>query len=378
MPILNLTRGQPQLTIIGRIRKGAPANGVIGRDLKHFRFTSDDHTIQDTFNTVYGDEPTIINCFVKDNTVSKAFQAFRELRTKTELKHRCDGESIWDYNDYGILAKTNTPCPCRNMNDYVDGKWNIQKCKPVGVLDVIIPELRRFGVARFTTTSQIDIVRIDAELAAIEQACGGLYGIPLQLIRRPEDVPAPHKNGGKMMVERWMVHIQLAPHYTEQLLSAMQATAPRLPQVAQYAALPEPVRVIDVDTGEILDEPASKAPRQPDQISHCKKCYQPVAWARVDGKSRPYTLTDGNIRTDTMHKCNPLVMRLLNLLGNPKIDTTVFYAEYDLDPMQFWEMPDDGLKTFIGYAVERLNAKPPKPTTTITIDDDSDDDDIPF
>ena len=65
MPIIGLTDRPASFPQIGILRKGAPKpERGPGRDLKHFRFDTDDTDAAGRFRTVYGNEPTSIHVFL--------------------------------------------------------------------------------------------------------------------------------------------------------------------------------------------------------------------------------------------------------------------------------------------------------------------------
>lgn len=272
MPIQNLTNREPQFLIIGKLRKGDPKSANrAGKDLDYFRFTSDtDPSLPAIFESIYGATPTVVNCFMKANTTDRVFSAWRELRNRIGLLHRCDGEFVHEYNERGVLTKTATPCPTAHLADVIENaqgyaQKNPDKCQPRATLDLIIPELQRAGLVRFSTTSMLDITRIDAELRAIEQLCGGLYGIPLQLVRIKEQVSSPAKDGKRLTTSRFMVHIQIEPSFFAAKIAAVQQAAYNaLPQPKTLpnpqhlipnaqSPTPNPQRFIDEETGEIFE-----------------------------------------------------------------------------------------------------------------------------
>ena len=260
MPIKELTTGRARFAELGRLRKGAPKDANRpGKDLQGFRFDSPDPIISAVFAEAYGAEPTQINVYLPHAGVDDNLMAYRELRNHSGLLHRCDGEYQYAYDKItGMLTKTNQPCPCADMSDQVPYKEglikNQNKCQPVGRLQVIIPELQRFGYVLLGTTSKLDIIHLHEELTAIYQMVGTLQGIPLTLYRRPEQVSSPANQAGQRRQQiKYMCHIQISPAYAAQKFTAMQQQAIASLQ-APSLALPEPQRTIDYATGEIFDD----------------------------------------------------------------------------------------------------------------------------
>lgn len=269
-PIAGLTTtGRSQFPELGRLRKGAPKEtNRAGTDLTYFRFDSPDQVISAQFSQAYGDKPTRINCFVPRGDVDECLSAFRELYTASGLQHRCDGEFCYDYNIDGKLAPTNRPCPCKDLPDMIESKSgypmkNPNKCTPKGAMNLIIPELHRFGFVRFLTSSVHDIIKLHGELTAIREMVGTLSGIPLVLYRKPEPIKRPTQTEGKRGTDiRHMVHIEISPDFAREKFSAMQQQALASLQAPTSLALPEPAiysrsqlhYTIDHDTGEIYDD----------------------------------------------------------------------------------------------------------------------------
>ena len=81
MPIKGLTGRQPQFPEIGQLRKGAakPENSNRpGKDLTYFRFTSEIDGVEATFESVYGDEPSMVNVFLPFRSVDENMDAWQE------------------------------------------------------------------------------------------------------------------------------------------------------------------------------------------------------------------------------------------------------------------------------------------------------------
>jgi hypothetical protein len=100
MPIKHLQAQRPAaFPCIGKLRKGgekqtnAKGEKVRGRDLDHFRFSTDDTDAATAFNAYYGAEPKAINVFLPYATTDKNFQAWMEEYRAGGLVRRCDGET---------------------------------------------------------------------------------------------------------------------------------------------------------------------------------------------------------------------------------------------------------------------------------------------
>jgi hypothetical protein len=276
MPINGLTNRPGRLTEIGRIYKGAPkGEKAPGKDLDYFRFKGTDADANAAWLAAYPTPEAArrIKIFMPYAQADQNFSAFRELRNKVGLVHRCDGDLIWDYDQSGKLAQTDKPCPCKGMPDRVgdNNAINPAKCRPVGRLMMIVEALDRLGYVLFSMTSMIDITRLSTELTAIEQTIGQLQGIPLILTRRPESISSPTTNGSRAAITRNMCHVEVDPEWSRPRLAAMRSSAilaaghyaPQL-QAPSALALPAPYvapaliehgdYTINETTGEILDD----------------------------------------------------------------------------------------------------------------------------
>lgn len=249
MGIKGLTdRGQafPQ---IGNIRKG-DANGKNGapRDLQYFRVEFDERekTAADAFNKAYLPQPTEINIFLPFNEIERCWDAWCEAYTAGRMVARSDGE----YFLYLVDLKTGAMIVRDGVRE--DGQKEphrevlgqagktVIKCRPVGRLKVIIPELRRLAYMVVHTTSVIDIRNLSEQLEAIKQINGGqIVGIPLVLKRRPKEISVPNPDGTKRRLTKWMLSIEADPSWVEKKIAQLDRLAlpegsrPALPSVAE-------------------------------------------------------------------------------------------------------------------------------------------------
>jgi hypothetical protein len=280
MPILGLTDQGARFPQIGVLRKGAPkqegANRP-GKDLTWLRFDTEDAEALDAFRKAYGDEPRAINVYLPYQTVDENLSAWKEHWVAGGLKRRCDGQTcMLRQLPSGKYDSTPHPCACATMP--ADSK---DRCKPVGRLQVIIPELRRLAYVMALTTSIHDIKNLSQQLTALELSNGSLRGIPLILRRTAVEISMPGGDGKRVRREKWMLSIEAAPRWVGLQLEAMERGAltafSQAPQLAAPSApaLPAPsydddrpaAPYADHSTGEVLDleddEPA-EAPKARD------------------------------------------------------------------------------------------------------------------
>lgn len=275
MAIKGLTDRGASFPQIGVLRKGAPKpEKGPGRDLKYFRFDSDDQDATGRFRTVYGDEPSSIRVFLPFRTAAENFEAWQEHWTAGALQHRCDGETcvLW-LTPKHTYSQEPKPCPHRDM-----ARDERDRCKPAGRLKVIIPELRRLAFVTVLTSSIHDIIELSAQLEALESFRGDLRGIPMILRRQPREISTPSGADGKRRrMEKWLLSIEAAPTWVDLQLTAQE-----------QAALPAPLKLLpappaDPATGEVWDadddgdepqtalvepEPVPAAPSKRDRMLH--------------------------------------------------------------------------------------------------------------
>ncbi len=212
MAILGLTDRAPEFPQIGILRKGAPKpERGPGRDLDYFRFDTDDKDAAKLFEHVYGAEPRSIRIYVPFSTTVENFEAWREEWSASSLQHRCDGQTCVRWLKDGKYSNEPVACP--------------GNCKPTGRLKVIIPELRRLAYVTVLTTSIHDIIRIQANLRALESIRGDLRGIPLLLNRTPEAISTPDKDGKRARREKWLISIEAQPQWVDLQLAAQNHAA---------------------------------------------------------------------------------------------------------------------------------------------------------
>lgn len=255
MPIKTLQANrQAQFPVIGKLRKGSPKeekNGkeVMGKDLGHFRFDSEDADANRVFAAAYGNEPKALKVLLPFATVEQNFQAWMEEYTSGGLKRRCDGESQNFHRDERGNGVT-TPAPCEKAC----GRTCL--CKQVGRLYVIVPELARLAYVVVETHSIYDIIQLTENLQAAFALRGNLAGVPFILSRREREISTPSKEQGKRFrTKKSLLFIEPDPEWVQRKLIAMRAEAfAMLPEVssAHAPSIQAPATGVDYETGEIM------------------------------------------------------------------------------------------------------------------------------
>lgn len=249
MPIKHLqTDRAAAFPCIGKLRKGgakqtnAKGKEVMGRDLDHFRFVTDDPDAANAFAVYYGAEPKIIKCFLPYATADENFQAWLEEYRAGGLVKRCDGETCVFHRDAQGRAIT-VPTPCTKQCG----------CKQVGRLAIIVPQLVRLAYVTVETHSVYDIIQLTENLHAAQALRGDLRGIPFILSRREREISTPTDTGGRARRKKWLLFIEPDPEWVSRQLESMRIAA--LPVIGDLPALaaPAPRMLVDRGTGEIID-----------------------------------------------------------------------------------------------------------------------------
>lgn len=278
MPIKGLSDRGLAFPQIGSIRKGAakdPSKNQPGSDLKYFRMDFDEceKGAIEKFKALYPDgKPTDINIILPFDDIEKVWNPWREAYTAGALIHRCDGEFV----NYAINPSTGE----RVVMNWHDAKGEMvkctiqnhankqQRCKPIGRLMVIVPQLERLAYLVVHTTSIHDIGNISDQLSAIREMNGGhIAGIPLILRRRPVEISTPSGADGKRARrEKWLISIEADPEWVSAKIGAMKSAALPSAERLQIAAPVSGPEWSDIDDEqeeeEIIDaeavEPSAK------------------------------------------------------------------------------------------------------------------------
>lgn len=266
MTIHGLTDRGMAFPQIGNIRKGDKVKNAQGiehpRDLQWFRVEFDERetdAIANFARAYPNQKPTEINVFLPFNEIERCWDAWCEAYTAGRMIARSDGEYflfLVDLQTNGVIVHDGVDAngakvPHREVIGQA-GKTVI-KCRPVGRLKVIIPELRRLAYIVVHTTSVIDIRNLSDQLEAIKQINGGqIVGIPLVLKRRPHEISVPNPDGTKRRLIKWMLSIEADPRWVAKKLDQLDRLA--LPEGPNRPALPAISEETDGDEGPEWDE----------------------------------------------------------------------------------------------------------------------------
>lgn len=343
MPIVGMTdRGQafPQ---IGHIRKGSEkqenkrGQKIWGTDLKYFRveFDESEETTAALFQDRYGEEPAEIVVVMPFNDIDSFWEAWREAYVAGALWHRCNGVNI-NYQidrDSGDVTIRNwrdgngkqVPCTVQNHRD------KEERCKPVGRLRVMIPELKRLAYLVVHTSSIHDIISISKQLAAIHSINGGsIVGIPLVMKRKPYEISTPsQENGKRVRREKWLISIEADPEWVAAKLDAMKFDAlpePRTLQIEQRAGDvyegtgPDLEELEEYDEGDVIEEveePVLKATEKRPGNKGAIVAMDAKTWRTVAdsfAKANPHYLDSSKEKGDYFH-----ILRAAYAEGHDKV-----------------------------------------------------------
>jgi hypothetical protein len=241
MPIYGLTDPESLrygcgLPRIARLYKGAekPESGnKPGADLKHFRVEFEEQYtwLEESWEMLYGKTPTQFGrVFLAQNTLHEAFPTWKEEWNATTLLHRCDGRTQTCHYEAASSSYSHKPIDCA-----VSGNPAC-KCKPVGRLNLILPELIEatgvMGFVSISTHSLNDILTISSYLNDIFVMARKLTGIPFVFGRAQESISVPKpqgKPGERIRVAKSLLYIHVDPDYTlAQLLPVLAQAQPLL------------------------------------------------------------------------------------------------------------------------------------------------------
>lgn len=151
---------------------------------------------------IYGSQPKELIIMFPVESEQVFFQQFYKCYGKGILLCRGDGDNgtYWDF-DKGDFAKRK--CPCE--------KLEAGKCKPIGILQFLLPEVKEsVGVWQISTSSKNSIIDINSGVDLVREVAGRAAMIPLLLKREPIKT---HRIEGK--------DIKTGTHYTMKLSLGM-------------------------------------------------------------------------------------------------------------------------------------------------------------
>lgn len=244
-------------------RRRLPRAGIIrlGIKKKHAQSGNEYPSETDFFvcpplvQEVYGDKPKkmIVMFPVEDETMF--FQQNYKRYGHGILLCRGDGETAvcWDFDKGGFREQK---CPCEKLES--------GDCKPVGILQFLLPEIKEsVGVWQISTSSKNSIIDINSGIDFVRGVAGRVAMIPLILKRDPLEI---HRIEGN--------NIKKGKHFTLKLslgmsLVEIQKLAQRSPAQALLPSPPD-------ETQEAVEDLFPKDGFAPDEEKRKEEVTEPI------------------------------------------------------------------------------------------------------
>ncbi len=157
-PIKGITDSMPRL---GKLRIGERKKNIQGKEypasLDYFILKSDNEKLVQKFTELYGEKPSRIKIQFYSDDAEVVFPQWLKRYSKDGLLCRGDGERAWRRQDDGSVVEQE--CLYRDCEDY-----KAKKCKPVGSLRFLIPEISTDGFFQLDTSSYNSIKNINGGL----------------------------------------------------------------------------------------------------------------------------------------------------------------------------------------------------------------------
>lgn len=172
MPIKNLTEVR-RLPRLGKIHLGVKKKNSKGVEYPQ---EVDYFVCPPKVQEVYGEEPKELKIMFPVENPEVFFQQFYKRYAFNLLKCKGDGENAmtWDEELGGMKE---IKCPCSFLDE--------GKCKRIGILQFMLPDVPGAGIWQVTTSSWNSIVDINSGIAYIRGLAGRIRLIPLVLKRVP-------------------------------------------------------------------------------------------------------------------------------------------------------------------------------------------------
>jgi hypothetical protein len=294
MPIAGLTDRGLAFPQIGVIRKGGQKSAnKPGQDLTYFRveFDASRPDLATKFAAAYSPEPRKLNVVFPFNDFDRQVTIFLEAYNKGRLVARAGTVSGLDpaQNFYKtkldpktgeVLARDGywVSGPDAGKLAYYDkdkpeyvmqytGKDGRQKslpvfCKPITRIKFVLPELRELAYVLLKSSSIYDAINLSEQLSALWEVSNGKWaGIPMVLERKPVSILCPDEHGNKTYREKWLVHIQANPTWSEARLLGLQNQSMLLASGSSPVQMSMPALSAAIDDDDedetIPDEPAA-------------------------------------------------------------------------------------------------------------------------
>jgi hypothetical protein len=211
MPIKNLSDVR-RLPRLGSIHLGIKKQTSGGKD---YPAEVDYFVCPPAVQAVFGEKPTELRIMFPVDNDAVFFQQWNKRYTTSLLQCKGDGEKAftWDEENGGMKE---IPCPCDKLG---------KECKPIGILQFLLPDVQGAGVWQITTSSKTSIIDVNSSISFIRAICGRINMIPLILKREKTEMQRIENGTPKK-----------STHYTLKIDVDEKVTLRNLQQSAQIKA----------------------------------------------------------------------------------------------------------------------------------------------
>jgi hypothetical protein len=216
----------------------------MGKDLDHFRIDLNDDLPREKaaeYNEIlrqqYGEKPNNIHILFPFDNPDDVWSAWLEAYTAGRMVARADGERfLYKVNTDTNVIEVYDGQPLMEYHDgmpvgsYVSRSTNEKVsvfCKPVGRLQVVIPELSCAAALTLVTCSKHDIMTIDSQLSAYSALTNGrLSSVPFILKKVQRNISTPGEGGKVVRRTKWLVEIEASPEWASRKRFGVGAALP--------------------------------------------------------------------------------------------------------------------------------------------------------
>jgi hypothetical protein len=148
---------------------------------------------------IHGPEPTELDIMFPLNDAEIVFPQHMKLYGKTGLKCKGDGRNATMMVKGKLVEKTCTP-----------GAKECQGCKPIGVLNVLLPKVPGFGVWQIWTSSWNSIVNLNSSIDMIRAMTGGRIAfIKLKLQLQEHNATVTKDDGSQFQKQVYVMNLNI-------------------------------------------------------------------------------------------------------------------------------------------------------------------------
>ncbi|MGE5473156.1 MAG: hypothetical protein ACM3UU_02925 [Ignavibacteriales bacterium] len=182
-----------RLPRLGKIKLGKKDESKNGAPVQTKYFV-----VPEEVKAIYGEEPTELDIMFPINDLEAVFPQYRKKYGQTGLLCKGDGNCASCMENGQMIEKECTP-------DAPECKG----CKPIGILNVLLPKVSGFGVYQIWTSSWNSIVNLNNAIGMILAMTGRKISfIPLKLVLQ-EHSAVVHKDGKQFQKKVYVMSINI-------------------------------------------------------------------------------------------------------------------------------------------------------------------------